>query len=135
MIFLVRPLVRLLADLGRFAALLFKPRQAIVAEKLILRRQIALFQERGIQPRRIDAATRLSLSMWSRLCDWRSCLTVVRPQMVIRWHGAGWRLFWRLKCRSGRPMIPADLRRLIQRMALRIRLGVRNGSPVTQPRT
>ena len=114
---LVRLLLRLLADVGRFAALLFKPRQAIAAENLILRRQIALFQERGITPRRIDAATRLSLWIWSRLCEWRSFLTVVRPQTVIRWHQAGWRLFWRLKCRSGRPPISADLRRLIRRMA------------------
>ncbi len=83
----------------------------------MLRRQIALFRERGIQPRRIDAATRLSLSIWSRLCDWRSCLTMVRPQTVIRWHRAGWRLFWRLKSRPGRPIIPADLQRLIRRMA------------------
>jgi len=117
MILLVRLLFRLLADVVQFTALVFKPRQAIVAENLILRRQIALFQERGIQPRRIDAATRLSLALWTRLCNWRSCLTVVRPQTVLRWHRAGWRLFWRLKSRPGRPMIPADLRRLIRRMA------------------
>jgi hypothetical protein len=35
---------------------------------------------------------------------------------VLRWHRAGWRLFWQLKCRPGRPTIPADLRRLIWRM-------------------
>jgi hypothetical protein len=83
MIYLARLLLRLLADLVQFTALAFKPRQAIVAENLILRRQIALFQERGIQPRRIDAATRLSLAIWSRLCNWRSCLTVVCPQTVL----------------------------------------------------
>jgi putative transposase len=117
MILLVRLLLRLLADAGRLTSLLFKPHQAIAAENLILRRQIALFEERGMKPRRIDAATRLSLAIWTRLCDWRSCLTVVRPQTVIRWHRAGWRLFWRFKSRPGRPMIPADLRRLIRRMA------------------
>jgi len=118
MIFLVRALLRLLADLGRFAALLFKPRQATAAENLVLRRQIALFEERGVKARRVDAATRLSLAIWSRFCDWRSCLTVVRPQTVIRWHRAGWRLFWRFKSRSGRPTIRAELGRLIRRMAL-----------------
>ncbi len=117
MILLAQSFLSLLADLGRFATLLFKPRQAIAAENLILRRQIALFQERGIQPRRVDAATRLSLAIWTRLCDWRSCLIVVRPQTVIRWHRAGWRLFWRFKSRPGRPTIAADLRRLIRRMA------------------
>ena len=72
MILLVRLVLRLLADVVQFTALVFKPRQAIVAENLILRRQIALFQERRIQPRRIDAATRLSLALCTRLCNWRS---------------------------------------------------------------
>lgn len=118
MIRLAQPLLRLLADLGQFTGLLFKLRQTTAAEILILRRQIALFEERGIKPRRVDGATRLSLAILARLCDWRSCLTVVRPQTVIRWHRAGWRLFWWFKSRRGRPSIPPDLRLLIRRMAL-----------------
>jgi hypothetical protein len=47
---LARLLLRLLADAVQFTALVFKPRQALAAENLILRRQIALFQERGIRP-------------------------------------------------------------------------------------
>src|SRR5258708_2985126 len=43
MIYLARLPLRLLADLVQFTALAFKPRRAIVAENLILRRQIALF--------------------------------------------------------------------------------------------
>ncbi len=42
---------------------------------------------------------------------------MVRPQTLIRWHRAGWRLFWRLKSRAGRPRIPLELRALIRRMA------------------
>jgi transposase InsO family protein len=70
-----------------------------------------------MKPRRIDAATRASLALLSRLCDWRSCLVVVRPETVLRWHRAGWRLFWRCKSRPGRPPIPLELRQLIRRMA------------------
>jgi putative transposase len=44
-------------------------------------------------------------------------LFVVRPNTMIRWHRAGWRLFWRWKCRPGRPQIPAEVRVLIRRMA------------------
>jgi hypothetical protein len=44
MTLLVRLLLRLLADVGRSTWLLFKPRQAIAAENLILRQQIALFE-------------------------------------------------------------------------------------------
>ena len=36
---------------------------------------------------------------------------------MIRWQRAGWRLFWRWKCRPGRPRIPVELRTLIRRMA------------------
>ena len=83
-----------------------------------LRRQLALYVERGVKPRRIDAATRLSLALPSRLFAWRSALVVVRPQTVIRWHRAGFRLLWRWKSRPGRPPIPPELRQLIRRMAL-----------------
>jgi hypothetical protein len=68
---------------------------SLEVENLVLRRQLGLFKERGVQPGRIDAATRVSLALLSQLCDWRSCLMVVRPETVIRWHRVGWRLLWR----------------------------------------
>jgi hypothetical protein len=65
----------------------------------------------------IDPATRIALTLLSQLCDWRGALTVVRPETLIRWHRAGWKLFWRLKSRRGRPPIPAELQALIRRIA------------------
>jgi len=109
--------LQLLGDLVALAVLAYRPRQSLEAENLVLRRQLALYKERGIKPRRIDAATRASLTVLSRLCDWRSCLMIVRPETVVRWHRAGWRLFWRCKSRPGRPRIPVELRQLIRRMA------------------
>ena len=110
-------IVRLLADLIGLIALSVRPRRSIEAQNLFLRRELALFKERGIRPRRVDAATRLSLAFLSRLFDWRDALVVVRPETMIRWHRAGWRLFWRFKSRPGRPRIPVELRQLIRRMA------------------
>jgi len=75
------------------------------AEVLFLRRQLALYLERGAKPGRIDAATRLSLALLSRLFDWRSALVVVQPQTLVRWHRAGFRLFWKWKSRLGRELI------------------------------
>jgi len=129
----------LVADLVSLATLAIRPRQSIEAENLVLRRQLALYKERGVKPRRIDPATRMSLAWLTRLCDWRSCLIVVRPETVIRWHRAGWRLLWSYKSRPGRPRIPLELRQLIRRMAaenplwgeerianeLRLKLGIR----------
>src|SRR3989441_2104481 len=109
--------MRLVADLIGLLVLTVRPRRSIEAENLLLRRQLALFKERGVKPRRIDAASRMSLAWLSRLCDWRSCLIVVRPETVVRWHRAGRRLFWRYKSRPGRPPIPLELRQLIRRMA------------------
>ena len=62
-------------------------------------------------------ATRISLALLSRLFDWRDALVVVQPKTIIGWQRAGWRLFWRWKCRPGRPRIPVELRALIRRMA------------------
>src|SRR6266852_3214828 len=111
-------IARVFADLIGLLALAVRPRRSIEAENLVLRRQLALFKERGVKPRRIDAATRLSLAWLSWLCDWRSCVIVVRPETIVRWHRAGWRLFWRYKSRPGRPPIPLELRQLIRRMAI-----------------
>jgi putative transposase len=114
---LVRVALQLLADALRFVALTFRPSSTLQAEILFLRRQLALYQERGVKPRRPDVATRLSLALLSRLFDWRSSLVVVRPETLVRWHRAGFRLLWRLKSRPGRPPIPLELRQLIRRMA------------------
>src|SRR5438876_8769250 len=103
--------VRLLADLIGLLVLTARSRRSVEAENLVLRRQLALYKERGVKPRRIDAATRVSLAWLTKLCDWRSCLLVVRPETVLRWHRAGWRLLWRYKSRPGRPPIPLELRR------------------------
>jgi hypothetical protein len=107
----------LLSDFVVLIALSVRPRRSIEAENLFLRRKLALYKERGVKPRRVDAATRVSLAFLSRLFDWRDALVVVRPETLIRWHRAGWRLFWRYKTTQGRPPIPLELRQLIPRMA------------------
>jgi hypothetical protein len=53
---LLQIVLRMLADLLALAAVAFRSRWATAAEILILRRQLALYKERGFKPRRIDAA-------------------------------------------------------------------------------
>jgi hypothetical protein len=54
----------------------------------------------------------------AKLFNWREALMVVRPETLVRWHRAGWRLLWRYRSQTtGRPPIPAELRALIRRMA------------------
>jgi transposase InsO family protein len=110
-------LIDLVTDMLRWLRLAFRSSQSIQAENLFLRRQLALYIERGVKPRRIDAATRIALTVLSRLFDWRDALAVVSPATLIRWHRAGWRLFWRMRSRPGRPPIPPELQALIRRIA------------------
>src|SRR5258705_3697890 len=55
--------------------------------------------------------------MFPKICD---ALAIVKPDTVVRWHRAGFRLYWRWKsgpC-SGRPTVPPEIRKLIQEMSI-----------------
>jgi putative transposase len=117
MLQLARAIVGILSDILRLGVLFLRSSSAIRAENLVLRKQLASCIERGIKPRRVDHATRVSLALFTRVFDWRAAVVNVRPSTVVRWHRMGWRIFWRLKCRAGRPPIPRELRNLIRRMA------------------
>src|SRR5438128_7347867 len=110
-------LLTLLGDVVRFLRLCVRSPAALAAENLFLRTQLALYQERHVQPRRATNATRLVLVWLARWFDWRQALAMVQPETLTRWHQQGFRLFWRWKSRPGRPPIPADLRRLIVTLA------------------
>ena len=112
-----RIFLQLIADFVVYLGLLVRRRKAIAAENLFLRRQLALYQERKVDPRRIDPATRITLALLSKLFNWRDALVVVQPKTLIRWHRAGFRLLWHWKSKPGRPPIPAELRRLIREMS------------------
>jgi len=114
---LARMIAGLLSDSFRLFLLLLRSSTAIRAENLVLRKQLAQYIERGVRPRRIDAVARISLALLTRLFDWQNAVVIVRQKTIIRWHRAGWRLFWRFKCKLGRLPIPAELRALIRRMA------------------
>jgi putative transposase len=111
-------LIQLISEMLRWWRLAFRSTRSVRAENLFLRRQLALYVERGVKPRRIDPFTRISLALLSRFFNWKDGLVVVRPETIIRWHRAGWKLFWRMKSRPGRPPIPEQLQALIRRMAI-----------------
>src|SRR6516165_10129806 len=54
-----------------FFRLLFRSRTALSAEVLFLRKQLAFYEERQAQPRRLNDSARVCLILWSRLCDWK----------------------------------------------------------------
>jgi len=103
-------LVRLLAGSLRFRA-------ALAAENLFLRKQLALYRERQVKPRRASDPLRLALALLAQCFAWREALTIVQPATLIRWHRQAFRLFWRWRSRRGRPRLPAELQYLIAAMA------------------
>src|SRR5215469_14806337 len=105
-------------DFARLLALGMRSRRTLAAENLFLRKQLALFQERKVKPRRADDTTRLVMVMLGRLFSWRDALVNVKPDTFLRWHRKGYRLLWCWKSRPvGRPRIRKDLRTLIREMA------------------
>ena len=110
-------LLTLVADIARFLRLCLRFRPTLAAENLFLRKQLALYQERHVTPRRATNAMRFALVWLSRWFDWRTALAIVTPQTFTHWHRQGFRLFWRWKSRPGRPCIPAELQVLIRQMA------------------
>jgi putative transposase len=109
---------RISLDFIRFLGSLLRSRSALAAENLFLRKQLALYQERHVRPRRATDATRLTMVLAARLFDWKEALISVRPETFTGWHRQGFELLWRWKSRPiGRPRIPKNLRQLILTMA------------------
>jgi len=93
-------------------------RAHLIAENLALRQQIIVLQRSVIRPR-IRRRDRVFWAWLSRLWpNWRSALVIVQPDTVIKWHRAGFRLYWRWKSRTtGRPMKDLIIRDLIREMS------------------
>jgi len=99
-------------------ALAVRPRAALMAENLFLRKQVALFPERKVKPRRGDDSTRWVMAALSQWFAWRDALVNVQADTLLRWHRKGFRLFWRWKSKAvGRPRLPKKLQALIREIA------------------
>ena len=100
---------------------LFRSRVSLEAQILILRHQLNI--QRRHLPRRLafSAMDRLIfVGLYHLVPNTIKALTIVKPDTVIRWHRAGFRLHWRWKSRRrcGRPTVPLEIRRLIREMSI-----------------
>jgi hypothetical protein len=98
---------------------LVKSRARLEAEILLLRHQLNLALRHAPPRVRLRGGDRAFMVWMVRL--WPSLLDVVQvvqPETVLRWHRAGFRIYWRWKSRKrvGRPRIDRGLRDLIRRM-------------------
>jgi putative transposase len=98
----------------------FRTRAELALENLALRQQLATLRRSSPRPhlQLTDRAFWIALSrIWSR---WADAVVVVKPDTVVRWHRADFRLFWKWKSRARTPAkddVSADVKPLIRRTA------------------
>jgi hypothetical protein len=95
----------------------FVPRHRLALEAAALRQQLAVFKRKQPRPR-LHRLDRIFWTVLRRLYSgWADALILVKPETVVSWHRAGFRLFWRWRSRqAGRPKIHKQIRDLIRRM-------------------
>ena len=97
----------------------FRSRTDTAIEVLALRQQVAVLKRKRPRPT-LNSVDRL---FWTTLravwCRWADVLVIVKPETVIAWHRAGFRLYWRWHSRrqGGRPKVTEERRELIGRLA------------------
>lgn len=100
---------------------LFRSGASLQAENLVLRHQLNVLRRRSTKKPMLSNIDRLVfVGLYGLVPGVLSALAIVRPETVIRWHRAGFRLYWRWKSKShgGRPKVPADIRQLIRDISL-----------------
>src|ERR1035438_3253188 len=79
----------------------FRSREDLVLENLALRQQLLALHAKRPRSRlgSIDKLFWVALrSLWT---GWKKSLIVVQPETVVRWHRAGFRLYWTWLSRTG----------------------------------
>ncbi len=98
----------------------FRSREVLLLENLALRQQLLALHAKRPRPR-LSSVDRLFWvvlrKVWS---GWKRSLILVTPETVVRWHRAGFRLYWSWISRArkvvGRKPISSEVRELIFRM-------------------
>jgi hypothetical protein len=99
----------------------FRSKLRLEAENAVLRHQLNVLRRRlygRVWPTNQDRWFFVQMYRWFPSIP--QVLTIIRPEMLVRWHKAGFRCYWRWKSRplAGRPPIDAELRGLIRRMSM-----------------
>ena len=113
----------MLQTIGLFVSVIlrcFRARRSLLLENLLLRQQLAIFKRKRPR-RRLHVLDKvfwvLAQRCWS---GWKRALIVVSPETVVRWHRAGFKMYWRAISRArrviGRKRISREVRDLIFRM-------------------
>ena len=98
----------------------FRSHRDLLLENLALRQQLDVLKPRYPRPQ-VSTSDKLFWVILRRLWpEWKHALILVQPETVVRWHRAGFKLYWtwlsRRRVRAGRKYVSKELRELIFRM-------------------
>src|SRR5436309_15197895 len=84
--------------LGTFTDLA-RSKSSLVAENSLLRQQLIVLQRQVNKPklRPIDRVILVILA--GLVTNWRQALLIVKPETLLKWHRACFKLFWKFKSR------------------------------------
>jgi hypothetical protein len=97
-----------------------RARTSLLLENLALRQQLVVLKRQ--HPRlRLDLLDRLFWVAVRRFWSgWQQSLIVVTPETVVRWHRAGFRLYWKLMSKVRRPVGRQSTSKEIQELIFRM---------------
>lgn len=95
-------------------------RRDLLLENLALRQQLTTLKRKHPRPR-VAVSDKLFWVLLRRVWpEWKQALIFVQPETVVRWHGAGFKLYWewlsRHRAQAGRKCVSVELRELTFRM-------------------
>ena len=103
-----------------FLIRIFRSRRDLLLENLALRQQLVVLKQRCPRPQ-VSTSDKLFWVILRRLWpEWKHALILLQPETVVRWHRAGFKLYWtwlsRHRVRAGRKCVGKEMRELIFRM-------------------
>jgi putative transposase len=86
-----------------FLSSFFRSRCNLGLEIMALRQQLGVLNRKHPRPR-LRTGDKLFWVLLQRFWSgWRNAIIVVKPDPVVGWHRAGFRLFWRFRSRTKKP--------------------------------
>jgi hypothetical protein len=125
-VFLLRPLWTALwlrptaaTHLRGTAADLLRSKPDLLIENALLRHQLVVLRRSSKRPVLTPVDRTLLVLLAGRLRTWRQALLIIKPDTVLGWHRAGYRLFWKRQSqpKPGRPPLTESTIALIREMA------------------
>jgi putative transposase len=111
---------RILCVVIVICAWFFRSRQDLLLENLALRQQLSVMVRKQPRPQ-LRLSDKIFWTILSRFWSgWKRAVLIVQPETVVRWHRAGFKLYWKWlswkRIRGGRKPTSNELRELIFRV-------------------